>query len=49
MSYPGQPNHDPPPYEANPGYCQPIPPTIVYQTVGDCPQCRVSLFEILID
>lgn len=42
MSYPGQPNYGPPPYGNNPGYCPPPPQTIVYQTVGNCPACRVS-------
>ena len=43
MSYPGQPNYGAlPPYEGNPGYCPPPPTTVVYQTVGNCPNCRVS-------
>jgi hypothetical protein len=51
MSYPGQPeygqpNYGPPPYGGNPGYCPPPPPTVVYQAVGNCPSCHVSLFKL---
>ncbi len=48
MSHPGQVNQGapaPPPYGGNPGFCPPPPGTVIYQTVGNCPSCRVSLIK----
>jgi len=43
--YGGDAGYCPPPpqFGGNPGYCPPPPQTIIYQTTGNCPACRVSL------
>jgi hypothetical protein len=44
MSHVGQFNNaPPPPYGAQPGYYPPPQATVIYQAVGNCPSCRVSL------
>lgn len=45
MSYPTQPNYAPPPYGMESGYCPSPPTTVIYQAVGNCPSCRVSLLQ----